>query len=369
MTFDASRLVNASVRNLAPYKVGASLNAISQAYNIPAQQIIKLGSNENPYGMSPLSAKAAQDALTKASRYPDNRALVEAVARHHDVDPDQVILGNGSTEVIDIIARTFLNPKVAAVSSQYAFAMFATMTNLYGAKNIVAPAAQYAHDLDAMLANVTPNTRVIWIANPNNPTGTFVPYSQIKHFLDKLPPNIMAVLDEAYYDYLAPDLRQDAAKWISAHPNLILLRTFSKIYGLAGLRVGYGIADKHVASLLNRAKQPLNINSAGLAAAAAALEDQAFAERCRERNHQAISQLQAGLDKLGLAHLPAHGNFITARFEAADQVNEALLRQGIIVRPLTGGLADWLRISVGTTADTDRFLVALQKIVASSLHS
>ncbi len=241
MQFDPLDLAQPQIRELSPYLAGASEESVIKTHGIDPSQIVKLNSNENPNGPSPKTQQAARQAISQSHRYPDNQALIQAIAKKHHVDASQVIVGNGSTEIIDMIARAFLGNGTGAVSSQYAFAMFQAMSHLNGAKNIVVPAQDYSQDLIAMSQALTSATRIIWLANPNNPTGAFLPYQQIKSFLEKIPTDKILVLDEAYFDYLDPNDQTDATKWLTDHPNLIILRTFSKIHGLAGLRIGYGI--------------------------------------------------------------------------------------------------------------------------------
>jgi histidinol-phosphate aminotransferase len=231
-----------------------------------------------------------------------------------------------------------------------------------GAQCIVAPAKHYGHDLDAMLAAIRPDTRVVWIANPNNPTGNFLPYSEVKAFLQKVPVDVAVVLDEAYNEYLAPSDRVDTLAWIREFPNLIITRTFSKIYGLAGLRVGYAAGSTEVADLLNRVRQPFNVNNLALAAAVAALDDHAFLAESYELNRRGMEQLVAGIKRLGLEHIPSHGNFVAVKVSDGATVNQKLLRQGVIVRPIGGyGLPNHLRVTIGLEQENARFLDALDK--------
>ncbi len=352
------------VCDLAPYSPGLPIDVVARKHNLDPAQVIKLASNENPLGMSPKAQEAVRAALADAHRYPDQYALLQALAHKHDIAPSQIVLGNGSNDVLDVIARTFLNDGDEAVSSQYAFAIYQIATQSVGAANVIVSAKEYGHDLDAMLAAVTAKTKVIWIANPNNPTGTLIPYADLRQFLAQVPRTVVVVLDEAYYEYLADDERENAVAWLADYPNLIITRTFSKAYGLAGLRIGYGIASTEVAELLNRIRQPFNVNNFALAAAAASVDDDQFVAYIRQINSDGRKQLIDELTGLGLRCMPAYGNFVTVRLDHATQICEKLMAEGVIVRPLAGyGLADWLRVSVGTEHENQRFVDALKKLL------
>ncbi|HEX7963247.1 MAG TPA: histidinol-phosphate transaminase [Candidatus Saccharimonadales bacterium] len=355
---------NDNISDLVPYQPGKPIEALARERGIPAERIIKLASNENPLGMSPKASAALQDVMGELHRYPEQFGLVRALARHTGAGEDQIVLGNGSNDVLDLVARTYLGPGNEAVSSQYAFAIYQIAAQSAGATNVVVPAKDYAHDLDALLRAVTANTKVLWLANPNNPTGTFAPYADVKRFVEQVPSRVAVVLDEAYYEYLQPSERVDTTQWLAAHPNLILVRTFSKIYGLAGLRVGYGLAAPAVVELLNRVRQPINVSVAAAAAATAALKDTAFVRRSVALNQAGRQQLRAGLEELGLTCLPAYGNFVTVAVPDAAACNEALLDRGIIVRPLAGyGMPDHLRVTIGTQAENEQFLVAIREFL------
>lgn len=352
------------ITQLQPYQPGLPIEQVARQYGLDASQIIKLASNENPFGMSPKASAAVEAALSEGHRYPEQFSLLQALAVRHDVKPTQLVLGNGSNDVLDLIARVFLGPGVESVSSQYAFVVYQLSTQAVGATNIVVPAANYGHDLNAMLAAITPQTRVVWIANPNNPTGTFLPSTTVKQFLAKVPPEALVVLDEAYHEYLSPEECEDTVQWLQDFPNLIAVRTFSKIYGLAGVRVGYGIASAEVADLLNRVRQAFNVNTLGLAGALGALKDNAFVQSSFEANLSGRQILVSGLQKLGLTCLPAYGNFVTVEVPDAAAVNEALLKKGVIVRPLVPyGMPNHLRITIGTPQENERFLSTLTNIL------
>lgn len=352
----------AYIRAISPYQPGKPITELAREMNLPVDSIVKLASNENPLGMSPKARKAVADAMNGVERYPDQFELISALAEHCGVGRGQVVLGNGSNDVLDLIARVFLAPGRSAVFAQHAFAVYPLATLSTGAELIATPARDFGHDLDAMRAAIRPDTRIVWIANPNNPTGNFLPYPEIRAFMESVPRDVLVVLDEAYNEYLAPAHRQDTAAWIKDFPNLIITRTFSKIYGLAGLRVGYALASEEVADLINRVRQPFNANNLALAAAAAALDDHPFVEDSYELNRRGMEQMVDGLQGLGYEFIPSFGNFVTFRAGDAAAVNQNLLRQGVIVRPIGGyGLPEWLRVTIGTEPENIRFLDALEK--------
>ncbi len=350
------------VRAISPYQPGKPITELAREMGIPVEKIVKLASNENPLGMSPMAKRAVEAAINGIERYPDQFDLIKAVAERCGVAQNQVVLGNGSNDVLDLIARVFLAPGRSAVFAQHAFAVYPLATLSTGAELISTPAKNYGHDLNAMRAAIRPDTRIVWIANPNNPTGNFLPYPEVRAFLETVPPDVVVVLDEAYNDYLAPAERVDTAAWIKDFPNLVVTRTFSKIFGLAGLRVGYAIASAEVADLMNRVRQPFNVNNLAIAAAVAALDDHQFVAESYELNRRGMEQLLAGLKRHGLEHIPSRGNFVTFKVAGAAEVNQKLLKQGVIVRPIAGyGLPDWLRVTIGTEPDNARFLEALEK--------
>ena len=351
----------AYVRAISPYQPGKPITELAREMGIPVERIVKLASNENPLGMSPKAKAAVQAAIDGIERYPDQFELIAKVAARAGVGQNQVVLGNGSNDVLDLIARVFLAPGRSAVFAQHAFAVYPLATLSTGAELIATPAKNYGHDLAAMRAAIRPDTRIVWIANPNNPTGNFLPYPEIRAFLESVPKDVVVVLDEAYNEYLEPADRVDTAAWIKEFPNLVVCRTFSKIFGLAGLRVGYALAAAEVADLMNRVRQPFNVNNLALAAAVAALDDAEFLERSYQINRAGMAQLIAGLQRLGLEFIQPYGNFITFRCANATETNQKLLRQGVIVRPIAGyGLPDWLRVTIGSEAENARFLEALE---------
>lgn len=353
------------VRAISPYIPGKPITELARQMGIPVEKIVKLASNENPLGMSPKARKAVEAALSGVERYPDQFDLIAAIAERHGVTQEQVVLGNGSNDVLDLAARVFLAPGRSAVFSRHAFAVYPLASMSAGAECLAAPAKNYGHDPAAMLAAIRGDTHLVWIANPNNPTGNFLPQAEVRAFIEKIPAHICVVLDEAYTEYLAPADRADTVAWVRDFPNLLVVRTFSKIYGLAGLRVGYGIGRAEVIDLLNRVRQPFNVNNLALAGAIAALDDHEFLARSYESNRSGMEQIVSGLKRLGLAHIPSHGNFVT--FEVADTpgVNSRLLKQGVIVRPIGGyGMPNHLRVTIGLAAENGIFLDALENAVS-----
>ncbi|UCV24211.1 histidinol-phosphate transaminase [Ferribacterium limneticum] len=352
------------VRAISPYQPGKPITELAREMGIPVESIVKLASNENPLGMSPKAKIAVEAAISGVERYPDQFDLIKAVAQRCGVEQGQVVLGNGSNDVLDLAARVFLAPGRSAVFAQHAFAVYPLATISTGAELISTPAKNYGHDLDAMRAAIRPDTRIIWIANPNNPTGNFVPYPEVRAFLEAVPKDVVVVLDEAYNEYLPPEDRVDVAGWIKDFPNLVVCRTLSKIYGLAGLRIGYALASAEVADLMNRVRQPFNVNNLALAGALAALDDDEFLQASYELNRRGMAQIVAGLEKLGLEYIKPHGNFVTFKVGDGAGVNQKLLKQGVIIRPIGGyGLPEWLRVTIGTEPENARFLEALEQVL------
>ncbi len=364
---DACDLAPGYVRAIAPYQPGKPIGELARELNLDPDSIIKLASNENPLGVSPLAMKAMQRAIADLARYPDGNGfeLKQAIVRTFGVAMSQVVLGNGSNDVLDMAARAFLAPGVEAIYSQHAFAVYPIATQTIGAKGVEVPARNFGHDLDAMLKAVTAQTRVIFIANPNNPTGTLLRGEELLRFLRAVPASVIVVLDEAYNEYLEPGLKTDSIGWLAQFPNLVVTRTFSKAYGLAGLRVGYALGHEAVIDLMNRVRQPFNVNSISLAAAAAALDDREFVRRSYELNACGMRQITQGLAKLGLSYIPSFGNFLSVKVGDAAKVFQQLLRRGVIVRPVAGyGMPGYLRVSTGLESENQRFLDALKASLA-----
>jgi len=360
---DPSSLAPAYVRGIAPYRPGKPIAEVARAYGLDESRIVKLASNENPLGMPDSARQAMLAAAADLGRYPDANGfeLKEALAARLGVPQDWLTLGNGSNDILELVAHAWLQPGLSAVYSQYSFQVYELATQETGARAIVTPARDFGHDLPAMRASIAADTRVVFIANPNNPTGTFLPAAQIEAFLQAVPSHVVVVLDEAYNEYLEPSLWVDAVQWVRRFPNLVLSRTFSKAYGLAGLRVGYGVAQPALTDLMNRVRQPFNVNSMAQAAAVAALADRDFLERSRVLNAQGIGQLQSAFDAMGLQYVPSFGNFVLVKVGDAAAINEKLLRAGVIVRPVGNyGLPEWLRITVGLPQENQIFLDALR---------
>ncbi len=358
----------AYVRAIAPYQPGKPISELAREYSLEEAQIVKLASNENPLGFSPLARKAIERELHDLFRYPDGNAfdLKLALSRHYGLPMEAIVVGNGSNDLLEIVASAFLAPGRAAVYSEHAFAVYPLATQARGATSIVVPAKNFGHDLDSMVKAVTAETRVLFIANPNNPTGTFASGSDLERLLSSVPGHVAVVLDEAYTEYLPEKQRYDSLSWVRKHRNLIVTRTFSKVYGLAGLRVGFAVCDPAVADLLNRVRQPFNVNNLALVAAIAALGDSDFVKLSAKSNREGMLQLEAGFRQLGLDFIPSVGNFVSVAFKRvkgapqASVVYERLLRRGVIVRPVLGyGMPDHLRITVGTSEENARFLDAL----------
>jgi histidinol-phosphate aminotransferase len=356
-------LAPAHIRAIAPYQPGKPISELGRELGLSEADIVKLASNENPLGPSPLALAAAQDAIHDMALYPDGAgfALKAKLSEKLGVEPGQIVLGNGSNDVLDMAARAFLSPGASSVYAQYAFAVYPIATQTAGAQGIAVAAKDYGHDLAAMRAAIREDTRVLWIANPNNPTGTFLPWAEIEAFLETVPQRVLVVLDEAYGEYLPPDERCDTVAWLARFPNLLISRTFSKAYGLAGLRVGYGLGSADVIDLLNRARHPFNVNAPALAAAEAALDDAEFLARSYALNSAGMVQLVAGLAELKIETVPSKGNFLMAKVGDAVRINTELLKRGVIVRPVANyGLPEFLRVSVGLAGQNARFLDALK---------
>src|SRR3954463_14421828 len=308
MLMDPCELSPSYVRSIAPYQPGKPISDLARELGLKEAGIIKLASNENPRGIGPRTRAAIEASIAEVARYPDGNGfeLKQALSKRYGVDMGAIVLGNGSNDVLELVALAFLGPGRAAVMSQHAFAVYPLATQARGARSIVVPAKNYAHDLETMVRAVDDETYVIWVANPNNPTGTYARPEEVEAFLRRVPERVLVVLDEAYNEYLAPDLRGDSVKWLKRHPNLIITRTFSKAYGLAGLRVGYALAHASVADVMNRVRQPFNVNGIALAAARAALDDMEFVGRSFAENLQGMKQLEEGAHRLKLDYIPSY---------------------------------------------------------------
>ncbi|MDB5948507.1 MAG: histidinol-phosphate transaminase [Massilia sp.] len=361
----------AYVRAIAPYEAGKPIAEVAREFGLDEASIVKLASNENPFGVPESSKQAMAAAVAELGRYPDANGfeLKAALSKRYGVPADWITLGNGSNDILEIAAHAFVQGGQSVVYSQYSFTVYALATQGVGARAIVVPAKAYGHDLDAMAAAIEDDTRLVFIANPNNPTGTFIAPAEIEAFLKRVPPHVIVVLDEAYNEYLAPEQQFESSEWVRSYPNLLVSRTFSKAYGLAGLRVGFAIAQPAVTDLMNRIRQPFNVNSLAQAAAIAALGDKEFLEQGAANNAAGYRQFVEAFEELGLEYVPSHGNFVLVRVGDDDgagaRINLALLKQGVIVRPVGNyGLPQWLRISIGLPAENAVFLAALRKALA-----
>ena len=360
------------LKAIAPYQPGKPIADIARAYGFQEDQVVKLASNENPLGMSPKGREAMLKAAGDLGRYPDGNGLnlKQALAKRFGLSTQSITLGNGSNDILELVAHAFLAPGKESLMSEHSFAVYALASQAVGATLVSVPAQSQnlGHDLDGFSRRITANTAVVWIANPNNPTGSFIPGARLEAFISSVPTSVLVVLDEAYTEYLGEDDSYPAFEWVKRYPNLLVSRSFSKAYGLAGLRVGYGVASEEVTDLLNRVRQPFNVNSLALAAAEASIFDHEFLTRSAELNRQGMLQLQTGLQALGVGWLPSWGNFLLIDLQAVNPlepkpgavVYEALLSKGVITRPVANyGLPGYLRVSIGTSKENEAFLKAM----------
>ncbi|GHD48182.1 histidinol-phosphate aminotransferase [Marinobacter persicus] len=369
MAVDYQSLAVKGVQALSPYQPGKPIDELARELGLDPAEIIKLASNENPLGPSEKALAAAKKALESICLYPDGNGfdLKQALAKRFGVGMDQLTLGNGSNDVLEVIARCFADANSEIIYSQYAFAVYPLATLAIGAKGVEVPAKDWGHDLDAMAEAVTDRTKLIFVANPNNPTGTVHTADAIEAFLDRIPERVLVVLDEAYCEYLTGDEYPDGIKLLERYPNLITCRTFSKAWGLAGLRVGYAVSSPAIADILNRVRQPFNVDSPALAAATAVLEDEDYLRRSREVNAAGLKQLCDGFDNMGLSYIPSAGNFVAVEVgPQAQSVYHSLLEHGVIVRPIAGyGMPEHLRVSVGLAKENEHFLDVLAEALSS----
>ncbi len=358
--------INSALKSLPVYQPGRPIEEVARELGLPAAEIIKLASNENPLGPSPAALAALKRLLPQLHLYPDGNAfyLKNRLAEKLGLEPSNLIFGNGSNEIIEFLGHALLQPGAEAIVSQYCFAVYPIVAHLFGAKLKVVPAKNFGHDLGAMLAAVTAQTRLMFVANPNNPTGTMAPKEELMRLVNELPEQVLLVMDEAYIEFveepadLLPLIRR------GDRGNLILMRTFSKIFGLAGLRVGYGIAHPESIAALEKIRQPFNINSAAQTAALAALDDHEHLARTRSNNRLGIEFLQNAFRQLGLEFVPSRANFVLVRVGDGQAVFQKLQKEGIIVRPMGSyQLADWVRISIGTPEENARCIAALKRIL------
>lgn len=363
--FDAASLALPGIRQLQPYQAGKPIEEVERELGI--QNIVKLASNENPLGVSQLVREALTQKISSLARYPDANGfyLKQALADKFDISMSQITLGNGSNDVLELLARTYVTAEHEVIFAQHAFVVYPLVTKAIGATPVAVPAKNYGHDLDAMLAAITPKTRMIFVANPNNPTGTFLTTAELEAFIAKVPSHVLVILDEAYYEYVPERDRAPSFGWIEQYPNLVVTRTFSKAYGLAGLRAGYAVSHPKVADLMNRIRQPFNMNELALTAALAALKDDDFIQRSVQMNAEGMAQITTFCDAHGLPYIPSHGNFVTIEVgPKAAEIYQQLLEQGVIVRPIAGyELPNHLRVSIGLPEENAKFCAAMETLL------
>ncbi len=356
------------VREIAPYQSGKPISALAREIGIAENKIAKLASNENPLGFSDKVTKIIMDNIQEISRYPDSDGfdLKQELSRNFSINHDQLVLGNGSNDILELVARAFLSEGRSSVFSEHAFIVYSLATRASGADGICVGAREYGHDLDGMLSAIKSNTTVVFIANPNNPTGTYVAPDVLLSFIESVPKGVVVVLDEAYDEYL-PDIdKVPSLEWVGRFPNLIVCRTFSKAYGLAGLRVGYGIAAKEIIDLMNRVRQPFNVGSISQLAAIGALSDTDFLTETAKLNTLGMEYIVGQLSKKNLSFIPSKANFVSFQVPDADKTYHKLLREGVIVRPVGGyGLKNYLRVSIGLEHENTRFIDALSVALKS----
>lgn len=366
MACDAIQLAVPGVQGLHPYQAGKPIEELERELGI--SHSIKLASNENPLGPSQVALAAAQNALREMTLYPDAMGfrLKKRLCEFYGLKAEQLTLGNGSNDLLDMIARVFVNPGDEVIYSQHAFIVYKLVTQAIGGRAIEVPAKDYGHDLEAMAAAASVDTKLIFLANPNNPTGTAFTAQELHQFMSSIAPTTLVVLDEAYTEFVDDERLPDGLELIGQYPNLIVTRTFSKAWGLAGLRVGFAAASVEITDLLNRLRQPFNVNTPALAAAEAVLDDQAYLQRSVEVNRAGLAQLYAGLKAQGISYIESFGNFIAVEFNTpAMPIYDALLRKGVIVRPVgVYAMPNHLRVSIGTEAENSRFLKALAEVLA-----
>ncbi|MGH1449965.1 MAG: histidinol-phosphate transaminase [Pseudomonadaceae bacterium] len=365
MTCDFLALAQPGVQKLSPYVPGKPVEELAREFGLRPDDIVKLASNENPLGPSPMAIAAIESVLPDMTRYPDGNgfALKQALADRLAVSPSMITLGNGSNDILELITRAFVGPQHEVVFSEHAFAVYPIVTQAVGARAVVVPAKDWGHDLDAMADAITADTRLVFVANPNNPTGTWIERAELERFLARVPEQVIVVLDEAYTEYVETTDVPNGLDYLDRYPNLLVSRTFSKAYGLAALRVGYGICQPGIADAMNRVRQPFNVNSLAQAAAVATLSDDAYLAESRRINREGMAQLEAGFAALKLQWIPSRGNFIAVDVgRDAAPVFQALLRQGVIVRPVANyGMPNHLRVSIGLAEENQRFLDVLKQ--------
>lgn len=361
---------NQHLLRLRPYQPGRPIEEVARDHGIrDLASIAKIASNENPLGPSPRAVDAMRKAVTDVHRYPDGGAyhLRHALARRLEIGPEQIVFGNGSNEILEFVAHAFLGPGRSAVMSERAFVIYRMLCVMFGAKAIETPMRGHTHDLDAMAAAVEPETRVVFVSNPNNPTGTMVGRDEVERLLDRVPDDVLVVMDEAYAELVEDPAYPDSIDDVKAGRQVLALRTFSKAYGLAGLRIGYGVASAECAGILERARQPFNANAVAQAAACAALDDEDHVVRTREAVRTGRKQLEEGCTDLGLEWIPSVANFMMVRVGDGAATATALEKLGVIVRPMAGyAMPEWVRVSVGVHGENAAFLRAMRAVKGSA---
>ena len=358
--------LNPSLKTLPVYQPGRPIEEVARELNLPADSIIKVASNENPFGPSPLAIAAMQKEIGGVNLYPDGNAfyLKQKLAAKLGVETNNLVLGNGSNEIIEFVTHALLAPGADVVVSQYCFAIYPIVAKMFGANLVIIPAKNYGHDLPAMLKAITPKTRIVFVANPNNPTGTLAPREEVIQFVNDIPDDVLLVMDEAYIEFLNDAVDLVPLIRLGARKNLILMRTFSKIYGLAGLRIGYGIANAELISALEKIRQPFNINLLAQAAALAALNDDEHVRKTRQNNFSGLQFFEKAFRELKLEFVPSFANFILVHVGEGQKVFDAMQKHGVIVRPMGGyQLPEWIRISVGTPKENERCLNVLKAVL------
>ncbi len=359
---------NPQLAKLPVYQPGRPTEEVARELGLNAKDIIKLASNENPLGPSPKAMTAMRDAIDHLHLYPDGNAfyLKRRLADKLELTPGHLVLGNGSNEIIEFAGHAFMGPGADVVVSQYCFAIYPIVGQLFGSNIITVPARDLAHDLDAMLRAITPATRVVFVANPNNPTGTLAAPEAVERFIEQVPANVLVVMDEAYFEFLENPLDLLPRICAGRNTNLLIMRTFSKIFGLAGLRLGYGIGNPELISALEKIRQPFNINSIVQAGALAALDDEDHLEKTRSNNSAGLDYFNGELSRLGLEYVPSSANFVLAKVGDGARVFSELQKRGVITRPMAGyQLPEWIRFSVGTDAENQRCIAALEDVLKS----
>jgi len=360
--------LNPALQHLPVYQPGRPIEEVARELGLSADSIIKLASNENPLGPSPAALAAMEKVLKHLHLYPDGNAfyLKQKLAQKLGVRPEHLILGNGSNEIIEFVGHALMQPGTDVVASQYCFAVYPIVTHLFGANLIMVPARHYGHDLPAMLKALTPKTKAMFVANPNNPTGTLAPRGDVLQTVTDVPDDLLLVMDEAYIDFLEEPVDLLPLVRVNSKANLLLMRTFSKIFGLAGLRLGYGIGHPDLIAALEKIRQPFNINSIAQAGALAALDDQGHLARTRANNALGLDYLQNSFRSLGLEFIPSHANFVLVRAGDGQRVFEEMQKLGVITRPMGGyQLPEWIRVTVGMPDQNVRCIAGLKKVLAS----